>query len=38
MPPNPSNTTGFALDMTGMGKGMAYVNGRMIGRYWMIEV
>jgi hypothetical protein len=36
MPPNPNDTTGFALDMTGMGKGMAYVNGHMIGRYWMI--
>jgi hypothetical protein len=38
MPPNPNDTTGFALDMTGMGKGMAFVNGYPIGRYWMIEV
>eukprot|EP00026_Physarum_polycephalum_P003422 Phypoly_transcript_03433.p1 GENE.Phypoly_transcript_03433~~Phypoly_transcript_03433.p1 ORF type:complete len:668 (+),score=82.90 Phypoly_transcript_03433:402-2405(+) len=37
MPPNPNDTTGFALDMIGMGKGMAFVNGHMIGRYWMIE-
>jgi len=37
MPSNPNGTTGFALDMTGMGKGMAFVNGYNIGRYWMVK-
>ncbi|MDK3157968.1 beta-galactosidase [Kamptonema cortianum] len=27
----------FALDLLGMGKGLAWVNGQCIGRYWLIE-
>jgi len=26
----------YAIDMTGMNKGMVFVNGRMLGRYWLI--
>ncbi len=27
----------FRLDLTGWEKGMAFINGRLLGRYWMIE-
>jgi len=34
--PTPSGTGPLALDMTGLGKGFAYVNGHGLGRYWNI--
>lgn len=38
MPPNPNQTVGYALDFHGMTKGVAFVNGHNIGRYWNITV
>lgn len=34
---NGSERGDFRLDLGGWGKGMAFVNGRMIGRYWLLE-
>jgi len=34
--PTPAGSTPLALDMTGLGKGFAYVNGHGLGRYWNI--
>lgn len=34
---NGSEQGDFRLDLGGWGKGMAFVNGRMIGRYWLLE-
>ncbi|MGZ3682092.1 MAG: hypothetical protein ACXVDI_26330, partial [Ktedonobacterales bacterium] len=30
-----SDESGLALDMSGMSKGIAWLNGRCIGRYWL---
>jgi beta-galactosidase len=27
----------FRIDVKGLGKGMLYINGHMLGRYWLIE-
>eukprot|EP01113_Clastostelium_recurvatum_P016377 TRINITY_DN1935_c0_g1_i2.p1 TRINITY_DN1935_c0_g1~~TRINITY_DN1935_c0_g1_i2.p1 ORF type:complete len:730 (-),score=170.45 TRINITY_DN1935_c0_g1_i2:65-2254(-) len=32
-----ANQLGWALDMTGMGKGQVWVNGNHLGRYWLIQ-
>jgi beta-galactosidase len=32
----PTTTAPLTLDLAGMGKGMAWLNGRCIGRYWLI--
>jgi len=34
--PTPAGSDPLALDMTGLGKGYAYVNGHGLGRYWNI--
>ena len=33
----PKGAAPLALDLNGMNKGMAWLNGRCIGRYWLIE-
>lgn len=38
LPQPPSNASnGYALDLSSMGKGFAYVNGHHIGRYWLLK-
>jgi hypothetical protein len=32
----PGDDAPLALDLAGMGKGLAWLNGRLIGRYWLI--
>lgn len=34
----PTGSNPIALDMTGMGKGEAWVNGQSIGRYWPTNI
>jgi hypothetical protein len=34
--PRPAGDTPLALDLRSMGKGLAWLNGRSIGRYWLI--
>ncbi len=34
--PRPQTNAPLAVDLTGMSKGMAWLNGRCIGRYWLV--